>query len=117
MIVYFSCSTNNKVVTVFDNFIQAVTEFGLPSRVRSDKGDENVDVAWCMLAHPYRGANRGSHIRGRSVHNPQIDRMWKDLFAGGIHLFCSCSTSWRNVVTKDKPELGFIQNWSQSKAY
>ena len=48
MVVYLGCSTDNKAATVFTLFMDGVTEFGLPSRVRSDKGGENVDVAWFM---------------------------------------------------------------------
>ena len=45
MVVYLACSTNNKAKTVFQHFISAVQNFGLPSRVRSDKGGENTDMA------------------------------------------------------------------------
>ena len=36
--VYLTAGDNNKAETVLSLFLQAVAEFGLPSRVRSDKG-------------------------------------------------------------------------------
>ena len=87
MIVFLRCSTNNRASTVFDAFQSAVDKFGPPSRVRSDKGKENTDVAWFMLSHPLRGPDRGSHITGRSVHNQRIERLWRDMFCGCIYVF------------------------------
>eukprot|EP00794_Sanderia_malayensis_P008561 gene8561-9477_t len=43
MIVFLACSNNNRAETVFTSFHGAVQQFGLPSRVRSDKGKENLD--------------------------------------------------------------------------
>ena len=87
MIVYLKASASNRADTVFNHFLNAVEEFGLPSRIRSDKGGENVDIARYMLGHPLRGPDRGSHITGRSVHNQRIERLWRDLFYGCTHSF------------------------------
>lgn len=72
---------------VYGLFQNAVQTFGLPSRVRSDIGREDCDVAWFVLSHPLRGPNRGSHIAGRSVHNQRIERLWRDLYIGCTYVF------------------------------
>jgi hypothetical protein len=56
-------SDNNRAEIVLQVFLQSV-EFGLPSRVRTDKGGENVDVAAYMLSRLQRGPSRGSMITG-----------------------------------------------------
>jgi len=62
--VYLKASSNNRADTVLALFREAVAEFGLPSRVRSDKGGENVDVSTYMLSHVQRGPGRGSMLTG-----------------------------------------------------
>ena len=87
MIVYLNVSTNNRANTVFRLFHTAVQSYGLPSRVRSYKGRENVEMALFMLSHPMRDPDRGSHIAGRSVHNQRIERLWRDVFVGCTYVF------------------------------
>lgn len=84
MITFLSCHTNNRATTVFQLFSKAIMEFGIPSRVRSDKGGENVMVCHFMVSH--RGPGRGSHIAGSSVHNQRIERLWRDVYR------CVCCT-------------------------
>ena len=40
--VYFAASDNNRSSTVLQHFLKAVEKYSLLSRVRSDKGGENV---------------------------------------------------------------------------
>ena len=56
LIVYLKCSNNNRAATVGQRFTEATERFGWLSPVRSDKGDESIDVA----------LNGGSHIAGSS---------------------------------------------------
>ncbi len=61
LVVYLYCSSNNRADTVTQLFRQATELFGVPSRVRSDKGGENIGVCEFMIRN--RGINRGSHTQ------------------------------------------------------
>ena len=66
MIVYFRANT---VLRLFEG---AVEEFGLPSKVRSDHGVENVEVAsYILRAYNY---DSGRMFTGLSVHNREAFR-------------------------------------------
>lgn len=70
-------STNNRADTVLHMFLDAVLEYGMPSRVRGDRGGENRDVA--ILMNLIRGLHRGSYMWGSSTHNTRIERLWVEI--------------------------------------
>ena len=86
-IVYLHASTNNKADTVLRLFLEATRNCGWPSRVRSDLGGENVEVARAQIEA--RGVGRRSHVAGASVHNQRIERLWRDTFRCVCHPFYS----------------------------
>ncbi|CAI5694549.1 unnamed protein product [Oreochromis niloticus] len=88
---------NNRARTVLESFIAAVEQYGLPSRVRSDKGGENADVAEFVIRS--RGTIRNSHITGRSVHNQRIERMWRDVYEHALDLLYQIVTSLEHQGT------------------
>ena len=85
LVTYLQCSNNNRAATVTEYFIKATHEFGVPSRVRSDHGTENVGV-WRFMEE-VRGEGRSSYIAGRSVHNSRIERLWRDVYTGVVSKF------------------------------
>lgn len=70
-------STNNRPSTVLKMFLRAVRKYGMPSRLRGDRGWENKLVSILMIIK--RGKNRGSFLWGSSTHNTRIERLWVEV--------------------------------------
>jgi hypothetical protein len=77
---------------ILDLFKQAVHEYTLPSRVRVDKGTENVRVAEYMVN--MRGPDRGSIIAGPSTRNQRIERLWGDVRPNVIDWYITVFNEW-----------------------
>jgi hypothetical protein len=77
-VCYLVATDNNRADTVLRLFRTTCSRLGIiPSRVRGDKGGENVRVADYMILH--RGEGRGSYLAGSSRHNTRIERLWRDV--------------------------------------
>ena len=61
-IIYLKACDNNRADTVLQLFTDSVERLGLPSRVRGDRGGENIGVANYMLQHHLRCHNHGSFM-------------------------------------------------------
>ena len=97
--VFLHCHTNNKANTVLLSFLSAVREWGLPSRVRCDRGGENVAVVEYMINK--RGTDRGSALVGRSVHNQRVERLWRDVYRDVLDLFYGIFMSMEDIGILD----------------
>lgn len=82
---FVHCSDNNRATTVLDQFRSGVDRYMCPSRVRTDKGKENIEVGRFMLS--VRGLHRGSIITGRSMQNQRIERFWRDVYKEVLQLY------------------------------
>ena len=69
-------------MTLFNN---AVNKFGLPSRVRGDKGVDMLMLLriWSVILN----VDRASFIARKSVHNQRIERLWVDVYLGVIYIY------------------------------
>ena len=66
-------------------FREATDKFGLPSRVRTDKGGENV-LLWEIMEN-LRGPSRGSFLASTSTRNQRIEHLWRDVWMYVCHIF------------------------------
>ena len=57
-------------------FEKGISDYGIPRRIRSDRGGENVDV-W--LASNSSDSTVAPVIVGSSTHNERIERLWRDV--------------------------------------
>ena len=58
-------------------FVPAVSNYGLPNKVRTDLGGENAGV-WRYMIEEH--SCWSAVITGSSVHNERIERLWRDVF-------------------------------------
>ena len=61
-VVGLHAHTDNSASTVQNLFLQSIDRYGTPSRVRGDRGAENLEVSTWMIM--YRGPSRGSFLWG-----------------------------------------------------
>ena len=75
ILTYYSlcigCSSTNKYAsTVLSLFLNGVSRFGLPDKVCSDHGGENIDV-WCYMLASHNN-NPDCVLAGSFIHNERI---------------------------------------------
>ena len=95
--MFLCANNNNRASTVLQCFLTAVHQHGLPHRVRSDKGGENVEVARYMLGHPERGPGKNFVLiymlyLWDVLYTSQLKFYMKNCF---ICLTQGCSSHWR----------------------
>ena len=64
-----SQATKQTVLSLFEN---AILCSGVPSRIRRDKGGENI-ILWKKMLELLREPNGGNYLAGSSVHNQRIE--------------------------------------------
>ena len=76
-VVFLRCADNNRASTVLTAFTNAVQNHGLPERIRTYLGGENVDT-WRYMVEQHASMN--VVVTGSSTHNERIERLWRDVF-------------------------------------
>ena len=76
-ITFLQCADNNRASTVLSAFMDAVYIHGLPERIRTDLGGENIEV-WRLMVEEHNST--AAVITGSSTHNECIERLWRDVY-------------------------------------
>ncbi|XP_056432674.1 uncharacterized protein LOC130371069 [Gadus chalcogrammus] len=115
LVVFLRASSNNRSSTVLESFVNAVDRYGVPSRVRTDKGGENSSV--CLMMNLFRGFRRGSAIQGRSVHNQRIERLWGDLWRGLTNVVSDFRFLGTHHIKEDLSWITVVKKAQQQRLY
>ena len=75
--MHLDISVDNLATTSLTHFLKSMKEFGIPSRIRVDGGKEYNHAEKFMNDIVGRQRERRC-IRGKSVHNTRIERLWRD---------------------------------------
>ena len=54
LVTFLKCSNNNRAETVLQSFVDAIQRYGVPKKLRTDMGGENVD-AWDYMINYHNG--------------------------------------------------------------
>ena len=98
LVVFLRCSSNNRAATVANLLLGATTEFCWPSRMRTDKGGENSEVARLLVEK--RGEGRGIILQSSSVHSQRIERLWRDIRKMVLYTDCTKCFESKRLLTK-----------------
>ncbi|EFI28269.1 hypothetical protein CC1G_14293 [Coprinopsis cinerea okayama7 len=85
LFIYLVCSNNKRSATVAACFMEAVSRYGWPSRMRGDFGTENNEVERRMNAR--WGALHRAYLRGKSLNNIRMERGWRDVRKESLEFF------------------------------
>jgi hypothetical protein len=97
--VFIAALTSYRAEVVLRHFVGGVREYTLPSRVRVDKGTENLRLAEYMVTH--RGLGRGSILAGKSTRNQRIERFWRDVTKEVLMFYKLLFNCWVDVYGLD----------------
>ena len=100
LIVYCKCCPSNKASTVLELFKEAKRKYGLPLKIRSDYGGENVEV-WKYMYRKH--LNLDAVILGSSVHNQRIERLNRDVNTQVVNYYVNLFAfmEQRNILNPD----------------
>ena len=90
MIVFLKCLPNNFATTVLQELEKGVQLYGLPEKVRTGQGGENVEM-WRIMESIH--GTSSSVVTGSSTHNERLERMLNDIWQSRncITFFVKCS--------------------------
>lgn len=103
LVVILQVHTDNLAASMLCDFMVAIEKYAIPSRVRADKGGEFTHI--CRLMDEVNGENRGSFLKGKSIHNVRIERLWRDVFSKVLSKYYNifCLLEEKNILDIDNP--------------